>query len=239
MAKTNVGLVAYAKGQIGRPYWFGTFGQKASASLYSSKKKQYPDKYTADDFKSQYGKKVHDCGGLIKGYLMSNGGVDDLPTYQSKYDVSADMMLSQCKEKGSIGSLPEIEGVLVFKKGHVGVYIGNGKVVEAKGHKWGVVQSNLKDTAWLNWGKHKDIEYVVEAKPIQKPAEAKPVVPDKYMIVTAYWLNMRSTPKIANNIMCEIKGGTKLKVLGKDGSWYKVQYNGKTGYCSEKYLKDV
>lgn len=236
MAKTNVGLVAYAKGQIGRPYWFGTFGQKASASLYSSKKKQYPNYYTADDFKSQYGKKVHDCGGLIKGYLMSDGGVDDIPKYNSKYDVTADTMLAQCKEKGTIGSIPEIAGVLVFKKGHVGIYLGGGKVIEARSHKMGVVQDTLKDQPWTHWGKHKDIEYIVEAKPV----EEKPVVtPDKYMIVTAYWLNMRSTPKIANNIMCEIKGGTKLKVLGKDGSWYKIQYNGKVGYCSDKYLKDA
>lgn len=30
MPKTNAGLVAYAKAQLGRPYWWGTFGQTAS-----------------------------------------------------------------------------------------------------------------------------------------------------------------------------------------------------------------
>ena len=71
MAKTNGGLVEYCKAQIGRPYWYGTFGNTASASLYEAKKKQYPKYYTAKDYASQYGQRVHDCAGLIKGYLWS------------------------------------------------------------------------------------------------------------------------------------------------------------------------
>ena len=30
LAKTNVGLVDYARNQLGRPYWYGTFGNKAT-----------------------------------------------------------------------------------------------------------------------------------------------------------------------------------------------------------------
>lgn len=56
MSKTNSGLIAYAKAQLGKPYWWGTFGQIASGSLYASKKKQYPSYYTAGDFASQYGR---------------------------------------------------------------------------------------------------------------------------------------------------------------------------------------
>ncbi|MCD7741370.1 MAG: hypothetical protein LUI06_04110 [Ruminococcus sp.] len=80
--KTNTGLVAYAKAQVGLPYWYGTFGQTASASLYTSKKKQYPSYYTASDFSSQYGKRVHNCVGLIKGYLWSSS-VTATPAYNS------------------------------------------------------------------------------------------------------------------------------------------------------------
>ncbi|MCQ2270983.1 MAG: LysM peptidoglycan-binding domain-containing protein [Bacteroidales bacterium] len=178
MAITNIELVDYAKGQIGRPYWFGTFGQKASTSLLTSKRKQYPSYYTADDFAAQAkaGKKVHDCGGLIKGALMTpNADPNAIAKYNSKYDVDSDTMLKQCPESGSIGSIPEIAGVLVFKKGHVGVYEGNGKVIEAKGHKWGVIRSNIKDTPWTHWGKHKDVEYIKQGTPI---IQAEPVQND-------------------------------------------------------------
>lgn len=34
MLKTAKGLVEYAKAQLGRPYWYGTFGQAASEELY-------------------------------------------------------------------------------------------------------------------------------------------------------------------------------------------------------------
>ena len=34
--KTNSGLVAYAKEQVGLPYWWGTFGQTATSSLLSA-----------------------------------------------------------------------------------------------------------------------------------------------------------------------------------------------------------
>ena len=47
MAKTNTGLVAYAKANIGNPYWYGTFGQVGTQTLLDSKRKQYPSFYTS------------------------------------------------------------------------------------------------------------------------------------------------------------------------------------------------
>ena len=72
MGKTNTGLVEYAKAQLGKPYWYGTFGQISTTSLYNYKKKQYPDQYQWACPSSQLGVRVHDCIGLIKGYLWSN-----------------------------------------------------------------------------------------------------------------------------------------------------------------------
>ena len=67
MAKTASGLVAYCKAQLGKPYWMGTYGNTASAQLYKDNKARLPSYYTANDFPSQYGQRVHDCVGLIKG----------------------------------------------------------------------------------------------------------------------------------------------------------------------------
>ena len=38
--KNNAGLVLYAKAQVGKPYWYGTFGQTSSLDLLKNKKKQ-------------------------------------------------------------------------------------------------------------------------------------------------------------------------------------------------------
>ena len=163
MSKTNLGLVEYAKAQLGKPYWFGTFGQTATELLHKSKKKQYPNYYTAQDFPSQYGQRVHDCIGLIKGYLWSDTPIST-PQYRTSQDVSADGMLAKCTEKGNISTIPELPGVLVFSPQHVGVYIGNGYVVEARGHAYGVVKTKLSSRGWKNWGKCPWIEYIEEDK---------------------------------------------------------------------------
>lgn len=160
-SKTNTGLVAYARAQLGKPYWYGTFGNTASESLLTSKKKQYPKHYTSgrmSKYRSQLGMRVHDCVGLIKGYLWSESETAS-PKYNSAQDVSANGMLKKCIEKGKIKTLPEIPGVLVFMSGHVGIYAGNGKVIEARGFAYGVVETELADRKWTSWGKCPWIKY--------------------------------------------------------------------------------
>lgn len=161
--KTNVGLVEYCIAQLGRPYWYGTFGRKGSEAIYDYNRKRYPKMYTDTDYPSQYGIKVHDCIGLIKGYMWCKGPDDPSPVYKDNNfpDLSADGFYNHCKRKSAdISTLPEIPGILVFSKGHVGVYIGNGEVIEARGHKYGVVKTKLKNRPWRKWAYVEEIEYL-------------------------------------------------------------------------------
>ena len=158
--KTGQGLKEYAIAQLGRPYWWGTFGQRADGALYAQKKKQYPGYYTAADFPNQYGQKVHDCVGLIKGYLWCDTP-DGTPRYNAAQDVAVEGLYKKCSKSGAIGSIPETPGVCVFmaNMGHVGVYIGGGEVVEAMGHAYGVVKTKLAGRGWAYWGMPEWIEY--------------------------------------------------------------------------------
>ena len=160
--KTNKGLVAYAREQLGKPYWFGTFGQAGSSTLLTQKARQYPAEYTASNVSNcqkQYGVKVHDCIGLIKGYLWSDSAADTTPRYNAAQDQSANSMYNICKERGYINTMPDLEGVLVFMSGHVGVYIGNGEVIEAMNFNRGVVKTKLAGRGWQRWGKCPYITY--------------------------------------------------------------------------------
>lgn len=160
--KTNSGLVAYARAQLGLPYWYGTFGQIATQKLLDSKAKQYKSTgyYTKwTDYPQQFGKRVHDCVGLIKGYLWSASATAK-PAFNSAQDKSAQGMYAAATEKGTINSFPARPGQLVFmsksksdakKIHHAGVYIGDGYVIEAKGHEYGVVKTVFAGAGWTHW----------------------------------------------------------------------------------------
>lgn len=125
--------------------------------FYIRKMKQYPVQFTgsrpATARAKHLKKRVHDCCGLIKGYLWS-----DLATSALKYNASQDVnvggLRQHCKTQGAIKMIPEMPGVLVFRgDSHVGVCIGNGIVIEAKGFDYGVVRSELAKGDWDRWGK--------------------------------------------------------------------------------------
>ena len=153
MGKNNFQALQYARAQIRKQYWYGTFGQLGSEELLKEKQKQYRDMYKKWDpksFEAGFGKKVHDCIGLaVKGYTMGDGDPVAPTPYNPKYDVSADGMMEICKISGDISTMPDIPGVLVWKPGHIGIYEGNGITIEAKSHSCGVVRT--KDTKWKKW----------------------------------------------------------------------------------------
>lgn len=163
MEKTARGIVEYALAQLGKPYWYGTFGQAASKALYEQKKNQYPNYYTTPYNGTTA--KVHDCVGLIKGYLWCDGPEDENPVYDPAQDKSANAMRTACKTKGEMATMPDVPGLLVFYDGHVGVYIGDGEVVEARSRKYGVYKSKLADRPWTSWGY---CPYITYEAPTQK-----------------------------------------------------------------------
>ena len=168
--KNNLDLVIYAVNayESGWGYVWGTFGSVLTESLYNSKLAQYPDgvgKY-ADFIKTNWlNKRTTDCVGLIKGYgwLDADSGSINYGT-NGMPDVSADQMYNFATEKGSISTIPEIPGFAVWHAGHIGVYIGNGEVIEAMGTKYGVVKTQLADRSWTAWLKIPYINYISETE---------------------------------------------------------------------------
>lgn len=77
-------------------------------------------------------------------------------------DIGADTMYENATEKGTIDTIPEIPGLAVWHEGHIGIYIGNGKVIQAANTTAGVILTNLNDTAWTHWLKVPYISYIEE-----------------------------------------------------------------------------
>jgi hypothetical protein len=178
--------------------------------LYEQKKKQYPSQYVASDFSKQYGKRVHDCVGLIKGYLWTNDGK---LTYNAEQDKDVSGMRANCYELGNIEDMPDIPGLLVFMQGHVGIYIGNGRVIEARGHMYGVVETFLSHRGWQKYGKLKWIEYIEENKEMNGEEALEYLIEKGRITSEEYWRNALKI--VRNQDYVFIKWANDLKELEK------------------------
>ena len=170
--KNNLDLAAYAiqAWENNWGYVWGTYGNVLTRALFDYKKQQYPDGVGnhADFIESHWlGRRTADCIGLIKGYgwldtkSMAIGyAANGMPDY------GADQMYRACKnagvqneDYGPISTLPELPGLMLWKSGHAGVYIGGGYAIEAMGTRKGVVKTKVSDRGWQGWGKLPYIDY--------------------------------------------------------------------------------
>lgn len=245
MQKTNNGLIDYCKAQVGKPYFYGTFGNTASKSLYTAKKKQYPKYYTWD-YSSKYdGQRVHDCAGLIKGYLWS-ATPDSPPKYNAKEDYGATAFYQHCAKKGTIASFDRIPGRLVFKgtpskMTHVGVYVGGAEdaIIEAKGHAYGVIISKLDDK-WTHWGQCNLISEDATPAPDPEPTPAPAPASEDYRVKTNVSpLALRVAPNKKAALITWMPNGSKVKVTGTNGSWSRTTYKSMTGWAYTKWLAKI
>ena len=109
-----------------------------------------------------YGHWVTDCSGLIKWAMESLGG--------KMYHGATTMYNSWCTSKGTFKSGKRTDGkelkpgTALFTgndttKNHVGLYIGDGKVIEAAGTQQGVIESKSSLKKWTYWGELKGVDY--------------------------------------------------------------------------------
>ncbi|WP_173915588.1 SH3 domain-containing protein [Halobacillus sp. Marseille-Q1614] len=68
---------------------------------------------------------------------------------------------------------------------------------------------------------------------IEYPANVKGEV----AVQTGSNLNLRSGPSINDSIQASIPGGSKIDVLGTNGSWYEVSFDGTKGWVSGEFVK--
>ena len=164
--KNNLDLVLWAENAAdkGWGYVYGTYGTVLDNSLLDSKITQYPEEVGGNEEfirENWLWKRTADCVGLIKGYSWYDAETQKTLLVSNEMpDIGADTMYENATEKGTIDTIPEIPGLAVWKEGHIGVYIGGGKVVEAYGTTTGVIRSELADGGWSHWLKIPYINYV-------------------------------------------------------------------------------
>jgi hypothetical protein len=137
---TGTGLASYAQGKVGTPYFYGSKMKVLTETFMKSMHASYPSVVTTAYIalaraRKQVGRVNTDCSGLISAYTLHVLGSAQL--YSQAY---ARLPISTWKQWAV--------GVVVWRSGHVGVYLGNGKVAEAKGINYGVVITDIEKGSW-------------------------------------------------------------------------------------------
>ena len=221
-------------------YIYGTWGE-----LWT-KEKQDKLNQTTDSSRAksrQYGAKwigkmVIDCAGVPFRALKQFGITT---SHHATY-----LYTDFCKVKGQLRNgqrtdgQPLKDGTLVFKKGsrdrihHVGVYIGSGEVIEAKGAEYGVIMSSVTD-GWDYWGELKMVDYTNGEIVLPSDAEAKAAVRAE-VTNPGKWLNLRARPDSDSQRIATIDPGTIVDILTEDQGWYQIRTGGRIGWVDGKYL---
>lgn len=170
-------LIKWCKSKVGLGYVYGAIGQTCTLALLKQLEKQYGaamgngyyqlnGDYTKGRCGKWWGKWVADCSGLIKAGRKALDG-----TWK---DVSAQGTYDQCTKRGTIKDMSLIPGCTVYmystekkRMGHVGIYIGAGLVVEARGADPGIVTTKLYERVWSYWGLLDWLDYDL---PAEKPS---------------------------------------------------------------------
>ena len=134
--------------------WGGTWTQAKQNAASREMTVKYGSKWI--------GHRVADCSGLFRwayselGEAIAHGSNSIFDRY-----CSAKGTLKNGKRTDGADLLP---GTAVFtgdakEHGHIGLYIGNGKVIEAAGTRQGVIKSDVTDSKWTYWGELKAVDY--------------------------------------------------------------------------------
>lgn len=155
--KNNRDLVVFATEAWEREwgYVWGTFGYELTETVLADKLAQYPERvgrHEAFIRENWLGHRTADCVGLVKAYAWYDPDRNTI-TYAggAMPDIDTEQLFAAASEKGDIKSIPEIPGLIVYAPGHVGVYVGDGYVIEAYGTETGVVKTKLRERHFTHW----------------------------------------------------------------------------------------
>ena len=230
-------LVQYAVNAVGGGYCWGADGQVCSPAVRRELANRTSNTETRNNLLSLCakwdGKKVWDCSGLFRGAWRA------LLKYRS--GGATGIYNKWCSMTGTIDTLPDEPGIAVFRgtpnnMEHVGLYIGVGEVIDARGSAKGVVRGTLESYGrWTHWGRLEDVDYSEEE------TEEKPTVTDvkwhaTVKTQTGNGINLWDTPLKSASVQ-RVPEGAAVDVLYEAGNGFVLaSYGGVLGYADAGYL---
>ena len=144
----NLTLVDFAKSKLGTAYVYGMKGDVLTAKKYDQLKILFGPLVWESDRK-KIGQVCVDCSGLI------SWGTGIYRNSQGYHDTAAEVFPISAIDQAPVGAA-------VWCKGHIGIYLGEGKYIAADGSAHGVRIAPVKDSPFTHWFLLKDIDYKEE-----------------------------------------------------------------------------
>ena len=228
-------------------YIYGTWGTLWTQAKQSASTREMTEKYGS----RWIGHMVTDCSGLLRWALYQLG---ESIVHHARYQYT-----DYCLPKGKLidgkrdDGQPILPGTAVFLQGketkihHVGVYVGNDTVVEAKGTIYGVVTSHLNH--WDHWGELKMVDYTNAGDLETGEPASTPSTPEDAQAGTVIravasnpnkWLNVRSGAGTQYPVVFQVEKGDIVEVLDAgEPDWWQIRFGGRIGWASAKYLTPI
>jgi cell wall-associated NlpC family hydrolase len=238
---------------IGGGYVWGSSGEISSpqfrAQCLSYNKNAGQDNAIMVTSAKWDGKRVWDCSGLFRGAAREAG--------LNKSGGATSIWKKWCTGgKGAIVADAElVAGAALFRANkanpavmeHIGLYIGNNQVIEAKGAAYGVIKTKLKAGEWTHWAYLDDWDYGFDTGARGRTDASVPQADMTALPVGAVWAGVvktardgeiglwRDTQKTSSVRM--IPDGHTVAVLdGASAGMVKAACMGDEGFVDSQYL---
>ncbi len=208
---------------VGQGYIYGAKGQTCSPLFRARQAEQYPEQaqHILGEGAKWDGAPVWDCAQLTRAAAKAAGFT--LPS-----GAASQWNRGAWKRKGTADSLPKGEAVFVFRQSggrmqHVGVALGDGTCVHARGTAYGVVRQQMQEYVWTHWASPWG-----EEAPVIATAEVWAQRGDT--------VNVRAQP--GGSIVGRLPVGTQVEITARSAGWSAIRHEGGTAYMQSAFLKE-
>lgn len=138
-------LAAFAESKLGTPYVYGMKGALLTEEKYEQLRLLYGGLVWESD-RRKIGQVCVDCSGLI------SWGTGKIRNSQGYHDTAEKIFPITTVRQAPIGAA-------VWCKGHIGIYIGDGRYIAADGSAYGCRIGSISGSKFTHWFLLKDISY--------------------------------------------------------------------------------
>ena len=209
---------AWCESRVGCPYLMGGTGQVCTPAYRQARMTQYPEyaakmktncprlnsgKTSCDgcrwaDPATGKGRRAYDCAQLCR-WCMNSVGISLVSGANSQWNQTAWVA------KGTIDQMPRDRVCCVYRwdedkhrMGHAGMYQGDGFVIHAKGHDYGVVKERIDNTDFTHYGIPEGLYEGEYDPPILRKGDQSQAVERMQQLLVAAGYTLKATKSAAN-----------------------------------------